>query len=77
MIKAIALATSAAMMVCAGSAAAQPAAQPWLDRQLPPEARAHAAVAAMTLDEKLRLVFGYSGNDPINFTDLTRSSKSS
>ncbi|MEO7257474.1 MAG: hypothetical protein ABIW18_06120, partial [Sphingomicrobium sp.] len=34
--------------------------QPWLDPKLPPDARARAAVAAMTLDEKLRLVFGYS-----------------
>jgi beta-glucosidase len=37
-----------------------PLARPWLDRDLSPEVRAHAAVAAMTLDEKLRLVFGYS-----------------
>ncbi|MEA3079463.1 MAG: beta-glucosidase [Sphingomonadales bacterium] len=34
--------------------------QPWLDSKIPPEARANAALAAMTLDEKLRLVFGYS-----------------
>jgi beta-glucosidase len=34
--------------------------QPWLDRSLSPEARARAAVAAMTRDEKLRLIFGYS-----------------
>jgi beta-glucosidase len=34
--------------------------QPWLDPKLSPEARAHAAVAAMTLDEKLRLIFGFS-----------------
>ena len=34
--------------------------QPWLDSKLPPEDRARAAVAAMTVDEKLRLVFGYS-----------------
>ena len=34
--------------------------QPWLDSKIPPEARAKAALAAMTLDEKLRLVFGYS-----------------
>jgi beta-glucosidase len=34
--------------------------QPWLDSNLTPEARARAAVAAMTLDEKLRLVFGFS-----------------
>jgi beta-glucosidase len=35
-------------------------AEPWRDPKLSPEARAHAAVAAMTLDEKLRLIFGYS-----------------
>jgi beta-glucosidase len=34
--------------------------RPWLNPKLSPEARAHAAVAAMTLDEKLRLIFGYS-----------------
>ncbi|NUT01076.1 MAG: glycoside hydrolase family 3 protein, partial [Sphingomonas sp.] len=34
--------------------------RPWMDSKLSPEARAKAAVAAMTLDEKLRLVFGYS-----------------
>ena len=51
---------------CGGHAdvarAAQAAApdQPWLDPKLAPEARAQAALAAMTLDEKLRLIFGYS-----------------
>lgn len=74
MIKIIALVTSAAMMACmsAETGAAQPApgtpvsvsprpaGQPWLDPTLSPEARARAAVAAMTLVEKLRLVFGYS-----------------
>jgi beta-glucosidase len=34
--------------------------QPWPDSKIAPEARANAALAAMTLDEKLRLVFGYS-----------------
>jgi len=34
-------------------------AQPWLDRAQSAEARAKAAVAAMTEDEKLRLVFGF------------------
>ena len=32
----------------------------WLNPKLSPEARPQAALAAMTLDEKLRLVFGYS-----------------
>jgi beta-glucosidase len=33
---------------------------PWLNSELAPETRAKAALAAMTLDEKLRLIFGYS-----------------
>ena len=70
MIKTVALVTSAAMMACmpahaagqepSSPAPARPADQPWLDPHLSPEVRARAAVAAMTLDEKLRLVFGYS-----------------
>ena len=39
---------------------AAPADQPWLNPALSPDDRARAALAAMTLDEKLRLVFGYS-----------------
>jgi beta-glucosidase len=35
-------------------------AQPWLDPKLPAGERARAAVAAMTLDEKLRVIFGFS-----------------
>jgi beta-glucosidase len=64
--KTLSLVTSAALAACMSVPATgqQPprpaAAQPWLDPQLAPEARARAAVAAMTLDEKLRLVFGYS-----------------
>src|SRR5438477_11869881 len=57
--KLVALVASAAMLVCTSSGAAAQD-RPWLDPKLPPEARAKAAVAAMTLDEKLRLVFGYS-----------------
>ena len=34
--------------------------RPWLNPKLSPEERAKAAVGAMTLDEKLRLIFGYS-----------------
>lgn len=62
-----------ATLLCMSSlASAQPAApgiqraessapaKPWLDPRLPPDARARATLAAMTLDEKLRLVFGYS-----------------
>jgi len=49
-------------LACSTPAAANaaPADQPWLDPKMPPEARAKAALAAMTLNEKLRLVFGYS-----------------
>ena len=47
-------------LACFAPAGASPADQPWLDPNLPPETRAHSAVAAMSLDEKLRLVFGYS-----------------
>jgi beta-glucosidase len=56
--KRIGLAASAALLCLSAQAAAQD--QPWLDRTQSPEARAKAAVAAMTLDEKLRLVFGFS-----------------
>jgi beta-glucosidase len=55
----IVLATSAALLLCVSAeAAAQNRA--WLDPKLPSEARARAARAAMTPDEKLRLIFGYS-----------------
>ena len=61
----IARATAATIAACMSSQAmgqqqSAPPGSPWLDRSLSPEARAHAAVAAMTLDEKLRLIFGYS-----------------
>jgi beta-glucosidase len=54
--------TLALLALTAGVAWAQPAYsdQPWLDAKRSPDERARAAVAAMTLDEKLRLVFGYS-----------------
>ena len=59
--KRILLAGSAAAMLLSIQAWAQTAgAQPWLDPKSPPEERARAAVAAMTLDEKLRLIFGFS-----------------
>ena len=79
MSKAIRLA-SAAMLLCISmqaqaqhaSSPVQPAApsdRPWMSSSLSPEARARAALAAMTLDEKLRLVFGYSDQA---FTDLAK-----
>ena len=54
-----ALAAWAALVVSA-QAIAQAPSRIWLDPKLAPEARAQAALAAMTLDEKLRLIFGYS-----------------
>jgi beta-glucosidase len=70
--KAIALVSSVAMLLFTSVVTAQPLTapeRPWLDPRLAPEARAHAAVAAMTLDEKLRLVFGYSDQA---MTDLAK-----
>jgi beta-glucosidase len=60
------LASAAIAIALAGPASGQESAtpasagQPWLNPGLSPEARARAAVEAMTLDEKLRLIFGYS-----------------
>jgi beta-glucosidase len=53
---------TASLMLATALTWAQPAYsdQLWLDPKLSPEARAHPAVTAMTLDEKLRLIFGYS-----------------
>jgi beta-glucosidase len=67
--KTISLATCAAMALgmsapvasrTAAPASSRSLSRPWLNPKLSPEARARAAVAAMTLDEKLRLIFGYS-----------------
>jgi beta-glucosidase len=72
MSKAIVLAASLAMLLCTTSHAAQPSAapdRPWLDPALSPDARAKAALATMTLDEKLELVFGYSDQA---MTDLAK-----
>ena len=80
--KAIGLLVSAGVLFGASAApAAQPSTlaarsdtdsdRPWLNPGLSPEVRARAALAAMTLDEKLRLVFGYSDQA---FTDLAKVS---
>ena len=56
-------ALSTAILMSSPLRAAQPAApaeRPWLNPALTPEARARAALLAMTLDEKLRIVFGFS-----------------
>jgi len=61
--KTIALLSSVALLLCSSVQAAQTSTEPdrpWLNTSLSPEARAKAALAAMTLDEKLRLIFGYS-----------------
>ncbi|HSQ98532.1 MAG TPA: beta-glucosidase [Sphingomicrobium sp.] len=61
--KALAFACCASMLLCTSAKGAQTSStveRPWLNPQLPPETRAKAALAAMTLDEKLRLVFGFS-----------------
>jgi beta-glucosidase len=61
--KNIAAAVCFSSLLCTTVQAAQPSPAPasaWLNPALPPDARAEAAVAAMTLDEKLRLIFGYS-----------------
>ena len=80
MIKLLGLAASAAMLSCLSiEAPAQPPApsaspaarpdRPWMDPALSPDARARAALAAMTIDEKLRLIFGYSDQA---FSELTK-----
>ena len=59
-----------AVLLATSVQAAQPGTdQPWLNPNASPEARAEAALHAMTLDEKLRLVFGYSDQA---FTDLAK-----
>jgi len=59
----MAFALSAAMLLATSVKAAQPTApldRPWLNPSLPPEARARAALGAMTPEEKMRIVFGFS-----------------
>ena len=82
MSRTIRLMTSAAVLLCmsvhapaqtlakqAWSGANGASDRPWLDPKLSPDVRARDAVSAMTLDEKLRLVFGYSDQA---FTDLAK-----
>lgn len=54
-----------AAALCCGSAFANPAPadQPWMNARLAPAERAELAMRAMTLDEKLKLVYGYLGAD--------------
>ena len=57
-LKHLALTTAALTALCVLPVHAQTA-KPWLDASLDADTRAQAAVAAMTQDEKLSLVFGY------------------
>ncbi|HEX7984638.1 MAG TPA: glycoside hydrolase family 3 C-terminal domain-containing protein [Duganella sp.] len=58
---------SAAVALCYGTAqAAETGAQPWMNARLDAGERAGLAVAQMTLDEKLKLVYGYLGADMDN-----------
>jgi len=54
---------STAVALCCGSALATETAQPWMNVQLGAAQRADLALQAMTLDEKLKLVYGYLGAD--------------
>lgn len=67
----------AAILACAPFTIAQaqdaaPAAQPWLNKDLSPDARADAALAAMTQEDKLTLVFGYFSTNAPWFTAGTK-----
>lgn len=63
-------ASTLCIALCLAASSAQAADQPWLDRTRSPEGRAKAAVAAMTLDDKLALVFGFT--DPGDGKDLDK-----
>ena len=65
MIKAL---SAAALLACVSSSAlaqTAPVSGPWLDKSRSADERAHAAVAAMTLDEKLSLIMGYTDPDDL------------
>ena len=70
----MAFAVSAAMLLATSARAAQPstpADRPWLNPNLAPEIRARAALGAMTAEEKMRIVFGFSDQA---YTDLAKVS---
>ncbi len=60
-----ALRIAALMAFVSTPALAQGTGQPWMDSSKTPEQRAQAAVAAMTLDEKLLMVMGYTDPDQL------------
>jgi len=63
--RAVLLACAALSMAAQAQAQVQvrDQARPWLDKSKSPDQRARAAVAAMTLDEKLLMIMGYGGAD--------------
>ncbi|UGQ44559.1 glycoside hydrolase family 3 C-terminal domain-containing protein [Massilia endophytica] len=54
---------SAAVAMCCGTAFAEPAGKPWMNAGLDAAQRADLVIKEMTLDEKLKLVYGYFGSD--------------
>ncbi|HVV22555.1 MAG TPA: glycoside hydrolase family 3 C-terminal domain-containing protein, partial [Pseudonocardiaceae bacterium] len=58
---------AAAGLACGALPAAAAPTQPWLDRALPPEQRAAALVARMTLDEKISELHGIQNSEHIRF----------
>ena len=74
-----------AVAMCCGSvlapqggpafANAAPGDQPWMNTKMAPGERAELAVRAMTLDEKLKLVYGYLGAD-LDYKKSTRPAES-
>ncbi len=54
----------AALLACV-STSAMAQSQPWLDKSKTASERAHAAVAAMTVDEKLLMIMGYTDPDDL------------
>jgi len=56
--------TIAVLMTCVSTSALAQS-EAWLDRAKTPDERARAAVAAMTTDEKLSLVFGFTDPDQL------------
>lgn len=56
----LAVSTAALLLLSAQATAQIAVGQPWLDPKLTAEERARAALAAMTQEEKLRLIFGFS-----------------
>ena len=66
------LATAVAVTLCAAIPAAHAApAQPWADRTKTSAQRTELLLKAMTLDEKLLLLFGYASGDQLAQVDST------